>query len=550
MKGGFLKLQRAAGFSKFILGILLPLCIWGLLASLVLYLIELRSLFIEGGEWRLRQGLLAFAFGIILIQRIARMLGKSLAWMYGIALGVAITLFALYMAHAYRLPASPVLVFLANKVLFLVLWFVGHHITAACWLDDPIKERTVADIGIFARIRMRSREKKEEPSKEEKEKKWLQPLPKSHPGRVILYFSLFAIPVFGGGMFLFDLTDPAVQLRIGLFLFLYLWCAFALLFLASLSQLTAYFEKRGVGLPEQVGVPWLSLGFVIVTLIVICAFFLPQPPSIPALYVRDKLVANYRGFSSSRGIREDIGKGGAQKQGQAGDLKSGKLDRQAASDILDNRYQGVDKLDDPYLSDVHRNTGIEPEYRNLLKLGAVGSEVFDKIFGAIVLIIYGLLILGGIVVVYILAVSFLSGFSQRWGAMRDKSAKKKIKPLLKKRKRKKPKGERPLLERFRRFSDPFRTGTAGKSGNALVRYLWEALLAFCADFGNPCEADKTPFEFVEKKPEALEGFEESALYIADIFTFSEYSGKHVSPEEIPRLKKFWADLQRHASFMS
>lgn len=543
-------MQRDVGFSKFLLALFIPLCIWGLLVSLILYLIEIRSLFIAGGEWRLRQALIAFSFGIILIQRIYRMLGKSTGTGYAIALGMAITIFTLYMARAYRIPTSPVVVFFVNEALFLILWYVGHKITAACWLDDPVREQTAADIGIFARIRMKREEKKEKPTQEQLERRWVESLPKDHPGRVILLFSLFAVPAFGAGIYLFNIRDPQVNFRIGSCLFLYLWCALSLLYLASLSQLTLYFEKRDVPLPEKVGIPWLTTGFVIVTVILIVSFLLPQPASLPGLYVRDRLVSNYRGWSSQYGIREKLGPPSSTSGGgQSADMKSPPADRADLKEFFDKRYEGVDKLNDPYISEVQRGTGFEPEYKNLMTLNVAAKEGFGKIFDALIVGLYIILIISGLVVAYILLYSLGGGINERIESIREKKAREKPKERKKKRKKPKIKGEKPLLVRFRRFADPFAGGAQGE-GNALVRYLWEALLAFCADFGTPCEADVTPFEFVESKPLSLEGFEDNAQYIAGLFIFSEFSGEAVSPEELPKLQKFWSALQSHVKWMT
>jgi hypothetical protein len=550
MKGGSQRLQRDVGFSKFLLAIFIPVCIWGLLVSLILYLIEIRSLFIAGGEWRLRQALIAFSLGIILVQRIIRMLGKSTGMGYAIALGIAITIFNLYMVHAYRIPASPVLVFFVNEVLFLILWYAGHKITAVCWLDDPVREQTAADIGIFARIRMRREEKKEKPTQEQLERRWIQALPKDHPGRVILLFSLFALPAFGAGIYLFNIRDPRMSFRMGSYLFLYLWCALSLLYLASLSQLTSYFEKRDVPLPEKVGIPWLATGFVVVTVVLIVSFFLPQPQSLPGLYVRDRLVANYKGWSSRYGIKENLGPpSSSQGQGQSGDMKSVPADRQDLNDYFDKRYENVDKLNDPYLSEVQRGTGFEPEYKNVVTLSVVAKEGFGKIFDALIVGLYILLVIGALVVLYIILYSFWSSIGEKIEGMRERRAREKPKAKKKKRRKPKVKGEKPILVRFRKFADPFAQSGQG-DGNALVRYLWEALLAFCADYGTPCEADVTPFEFVESKPDALEGFDDNARYIAGLFIFSEFSGDKVSSEDLPGLQKFWAALQSHVKWMT
>ena len=86
-----------------------------------------------------------------------------------------------------------------------------------------------------------------------------------------------------------------------------------------------------------------------------------------------------------------------------------------------------------------------------------------------------------------------------------------------------------------------------RDGNEVVRYLWEAMVAYCNDSGVPCPPESTPAEFVQSRPDALEGFEDSADFIADLFTFSEFSGQPISDTCFPGLRQFWTDLQRHAN---
>ena len=56
----------------------------------------------------------------------------------------------------------------------------------------------------------------------------------------------------------------------------------------------------------------------------------------------------------------------------------------------------------------------------------------------------------------------------------------------------------------------------------------------------------TPREFVRSRPEPLEGFEESANFIAELLSYSEFSGEPVPDSKIPELKEFWTDLTRRA----
>ena len=74
--------------------------------------------------------------GVVLLQRLARLQGPSAARNYGLGLGVAMGLFAIYYTFAYRVPLSPLIVLPINLLLFGVLWWSGHKLTAACAVDS------------------------------------------------------------------------------------------------------------------------------------------------------------------------------------------------------------------------------------------------------------------------------------------------------------------------------------------------------------------------------------------------------------------------------
>lgn len=544
-------MQRDGSLSKFLTAILIPVCTWGLICSLVLHLIELRSLFVQGGEWRLRLATLAFAAGVVLLQRLTATQGKSVAHGYAIALGVAITLFALHNALAYRLPAHPGLVFLFNEICFLILWWVGYKTTSAYAKHFDEAEDAAAEYGLLARRRQRAREVKKELTDEEREALWRERLKGRHPGLVLLYFSLFAIPAFGLGVYLFEAGDPAVQLRLvrlGVLLFVYLWCAFCLLFLSSLSRLRAYFEKREVTLPEMVGLWWLVIGFLVSTSALVVAAFLPQPPSVPGSFVRNRMVSVYRGWESRFGVKDTVsrsGAGSAQGRGGGGSRDVKYWNGKAVGKALESRYSEIDKLGDKYLSEAQRNTGFEPEYRNMITLAASVNESFQDVFDWILKAIAIIVLICAAVVILVLLVTFWRGLSEGVGGLR------RLRSAAKSRRQKKKKkpGELEALKgrKFLDYANPFLGARGQRTGDALVRYLWEAMLAFCGDFGTPCTADQTPLEYVSTSPAALDGFEDSARFIAETLTYSEFSGQPVPDTTIPALRKFWEDLNKHVN---
>lgn len=572
--------------TRILSAILIPLCVWGLVSTLLLHLIEIRSIFIHGGEGKLRLATLAFTAGVILIQQLTIEQGRSDARGYSWLLGFSIAAFSGYHAYQHSAPIHPALIFIANIILYALLWWATQTVAEACSVQSPEAVAAAGESGILKRRKwgrkaksaggsspesaakavppsaapLRKTKKKKahglgelapdaEPD-EEAEKQWAERLPRSHPGRVLLYFSLFAIPAFGLGIFLFE--DPLAHLRLGAMLFIYLWCALDLLFLSSMRQLDAYFKKREVTLPDMVGLTWMGIGFVAVTVVLVVAFFLPQPPSLPTLFIRDRIMTVYRGWESEHGVKDasGAGKGSAQGKGRVARAEKEAEDpepwrKEKVANDLNHRHLDIDRMKDSGLSEASRNSGIEPEYRNMMKLWSVTSEGFKKIFDIVLKLIAVFSAVGFVIVVYVLVYTFAKRISE--GVMDFRAL--RLRQGEKGRKRKKSGAEGSALQptrRFRSFADPFSGSTSRRDGNELVRYLWEAMLAFCEEAGSPCPVDWTPREFVASRPAVLTGFEQPARYLADLFSYSEFSGRPVPETALPELKEFWNKLQQHA----
>ena len=81
----------------------------------------------------------------------------------------------------------------------------------------------------------------------------------------------------------------------------------------------------------------------------------------------------------------------------------------------------------------------------------------------------------------------------------------------------------------------------------MVRYVWQATLAFCADFGTPCPPEQTPIEFVEAKPAAFDKFEDHARFIAQTFHLQRILRPGPSPDsDLLELRMYWDNLKAHA----
>jgi len=558
------------GLSNLLTAILIPVCVWGMLATLLLHLLDVRAVFIHDDAWRMRQAVLAFAAGVILIQMLSREQGPRTAGAYGWLLGLSMTAFAVYQAFAYRIAIPWPLVALVNLTLFGLLWWVGQRVMTACTVHDQAAAHA-AETGVFSRagsagpeaevppdaapdalppgedlgvselyagVRRERERKRLERNAAEDEAALRERMNVPHPGRVIFRFSLFAIPAFGAGFLLLGGQHEIFpRLRVGILLFLYLYCSLLLLCLAGLSQMRAYFNARGVRMPDPLALTWIGLGLSLVTLALALAFFLPQPVTAPQRFVRDQMVGVYRGLEGKRGAPSQLA---GSTPGDQAPPRARKFHRDELNQMLKERYEPIDKLGDEYISELARTTGAEPEYQNAMKLRAAMQETYHQVGQFAMKAIFALAILGGVVVLVVLAWVFLGRLSE--GLRRLRLARRPRRPRRPRRKA----GTPVPLERFGRFANPFTRGYDPGDGNALVRYLWQATLAYCADAGAPCPPDLTPLEFVEQNPAPLAGFERNAMFIADLVSYSEFSGQPIPAETLPRLREYWSALARHA----
>ncbi|MGI8907715.1 MAG: DUF4129 domain-containing protein [Candidatus Sumerlaeaceae bacterium] len=550
--------QRDAGLSRYVALGLVPLCAWGLLSALLLHLIAVRSSFIQGGEDRLRMAVLAFAGGVVLLQRLAATQGGEHAQAYKWALIAAMVLFTLHHSVTYRLLVHPGLVFFANGCIFTVLYWVGTRITRACAVDSDDKSAVAAEMGIFGKRARRLRVDEEQLPDARRPKRralfpgsaskvpspapslsWQEKLAPQHPGRVLFYFSLFAIPAFGIGGLLLDPKLGGAAL-LGMNVFLYLFCVLALLFLSSYGQLAAYFDHRNVVLPEIIGITWLSLGFVAVVLIVGISFLLPQPPSPAGDFVRGRMVARYDGWKSSAGVREpgledgtpgkgSGGKGKAAGGGQKGASKTGGTSGQ-------QQTGGGDAAQSQAEVQASREAGLDKAYIKPEKTGVESAqEGFQKIFDFLLKALGVITIIAGVIVMLVVAMAIWMGISGRAGTLRGLFPKR-----TRSRKEKTAVKELKKSQTFSNYPDPASVGIS--SADDLVHYLWEATLARCADAGEPCLPDQTPLEFLRTEPVSLHTIEAEAHTLARWLLHAEYSGEPIPESALPELLNYWRCL--------
>ncbi|MCE5229860.1 DUF4129 domain-containing protein [bacterium] len=510
----------------------IPLCVWAMISALVLYLIDVRNVFLHGGELKLRQATLAFALGVILIQRLGIIHGRSEARAYSLAMGISILTFAGYHALTFPSGVHPAIGFTVNVMLYAILWWVSHHITAACSVDSDEAVERAASSGILTRgapLKKRKWKLKLHAIDTGKgtavfEPKWEEKPPARHPGRIILWFSAVALPVFAAGPFIFPEGDPS-RFLLGVWFAVYMWCALALLSLASLRQLAVYFEQRNVTLPDMVGLTWMAIAVAAITAALAVAWILPQPPTAARFYVREQVLTSWRGWEAKYGYHT---------QAKPSQTASQQVVRE-----LKDRYADIDRMNDPGLSQAYRDSGFEPEYRNLQAMRAAFNDQVPKLFRKL---ISGIVLLAMACALFVLVVVILVMAKRGFEGVLESQGKRTQRRGKEKEKRERARAAAPA---FSAFEDPFGSGAPARDASAIVKHMWAATLAWCAQMGAPCPPDRTALEYVADKPEPLTGFEDRAQFLADWFAFAEYSGQPVPDTVLPELQAYWIALSRH-----
>ena len=273
------KKLRADGLD-FFLAAIAPVFIIGMIGSLVYFII---TVCYQGAQpERLMWILGLYTVAAVLIARIAIEQSRQLAFTYMFALAAA-TLVAtpsfFVVRGAMAVFSFPILVFLLVMIAVL-----ADRITFDCTsMNEHVQSTGVGllqSLGLVKSERKRSEQQPssakstEEPSIESTKKK--SPTRRKHnPGVWVLYFALFALPVFGLGQLV--IQSPEDRRWAFTYLFFYLLSSLFLLVLISLLSLRKYLRERGVPMETSFAIRWLAVGMTSVFVVLFVLSLLPIP---------------------------------------------------------------------------------------------------------------------------------------------------------------------------------------------------------------------------------------------------------------------------------
>ncbi|MFC1737095.1 hypothetical protein ACFL1X_13340 [Candidatus Hydrogenedentota bacterium] len=258
--------------SDLIIAVAIPVCIMGLVGSLTYFMIDLKSIYRPGDEWLLKYIVFFYVVAVVLINRIKFTYhNDGTSGIYSVALGGAVLL---VVGIRFKSGVDP----LIYAGILAVIWFIADRLTKSCHVEDD--SDTLAE-GIMDRTKPK-RKRKIPPGTIDPDL-MKETLPRKHPGTAVIYFSLMSLVFFGIGLKVipedFDSTHLTVDIKVKTFwcMAAYIFFAFSLLMLTSLSGFRKYFLKRQLAVPQKIPVFWLTCGWVMVVMTLVVADLFPQP---------------------------------------------------------------------------------------------------------------------------------------------------------------------------------------------------------------------------------------------------------------------------------
>ena len=247
----------------------IPICVFGLLSSLLYYLIEVRTTL--GGAATvgpLRWVVFWFLLACVGIARLrAKYASEMAAGMYSVLLAGAMAAFVwAYTGVAGTFHGSAevsrTFALIFNWALVAVVWWAASAVTREATLEENVESQLEG--GLWTLVA----DQWQEPSTEDRTR--VRP---RHPGRLVLWVSLAALVLFAVGQR--SIGDQGRHAEIA-FLCMSSYVLFALMLLAltNLSALRMQVRRRGISLAPAITPAWIVASAIVVVAIVFFSFSL------------------------------------------------------------------------------------------------------------------------------------------------------------------------------------------------------------------------------------------------------------------------------------
>jgi len=300
----------------------IPVCVFGLLGSLLYYLIQVRAtLAAQYAVGPLRWVVFWFLLATIGIARIrTKYGGAAIAGYYSALLGLAMFVFVwVYTGRAGSFYGgandSNLLALLFNWSLVGVIWWAASAVTREATLEENVETQLEGGFWTLLADEWQYPDPEDRAPAEDVDHSAARP---RHPGRLVLWVSLAALVLFAVGQ-----RTIGGESRHSVVAF---WCMsayvlFALLLLAltNLSALRMQVRRRGISLAPAVTPAWIVASAIVTLLIVVFSTQMPRSPT-PEGHPQVVQLPDWLTDSERPGVDEGPAQGlGPEGQGPGGD---------------------------------------------------------------------------------------------------------------------------------------------------------------------------------------------------------------------------------------
>lgn len=554
----------------------IPVCVFGLLGSLLYYLIEVRATL--AGQYAvgpLRWVVFWFLLATIGIARIrTKYGGAAIAGYYSALLGLAMFVFVwVYTGRAGSFYGgandSNLLALLFNWSLVGVVWWAAGAVTREATLEENVESQLEGGLWTLLADEWQYPDEDDRPADEEIDHAKARP---RHPGRLVLWVSLAALVLFAVGQRTIGGEGEHARLAF--------WCMsayvlFALLLLAltNLSALRMQVRRRGISLAPAVTPAWIVASLIVTVLIVVFSTQMPRSPTPEGhpqvVQLPDWLTDSERpgmeegpaqglgpegegprgddrgpgeGEDEGEGADEEEGESAASEQGEEGEQGAGAEEGQAATSGGEDRGEGEGESDSEGEETRPSPDGEEP-----------GTFEFEPPSGLARLLMLLLLLAAAIAIACFLwvwrrqvieALRHLAMLPVYLGRALERAWRRLVAWLSRLGLPVRISGgSRNIPDNP--FVDIFTRGLADELAPAeVVRYVYRAFQAYTARGGYERRDDQTALEFLRSLPPELHLPDRAAERLTRAYVLATYSPREVTEAQVRGARETWRMMKQ------
>ncbi len=577
----------------------IPVCVFGLLGSLLYYLVEVRATL--AGQYSvgpLRWVVFWFLLATIGIARIrTKYGGAAIAGYYSGLLGLAMFVFVwVYTGRAGSFYGganqSNWLALIFNWALVGLVWWAASAVTREATLEENVETQLEGGFWTLLADEWRYPDAEDGESPEDVDHAAARP---RHPGRLVLWVSLAALILFAVGQR--TIGGHGEHARVAFWcMSAYVLFALVLLALTNLSALRMQVRRRGISLAPAVTPAWIIASVIVTVLIVGFSARMPRSPT-PKGHPRVVQVPDWLTDSERPGMEEgpaqgmgpegetprgedegagdgegEEGRGSEGEQQQAegasdeGEQGTGAEEGEAASSGGEDQGQGEGSGEgDGEDQSEHPEGQTEAQEEAQRTEDAEGEETrqghgepepfspeFEEPSGLARLLMILLLIASALAIAYVLWVyrrQVLAGLKQlaripvyvgraiarAWRRLMDALSKLGLPVPARS-------GARNLPDDP--FVDIFEQGIAdGLAPAEVVRYVYRAFQTYAARRGHKRRDDQTALEFLRSLPSELQLPDRAAERLTRAYVLATYSPREITAAQAQGARRTWTVMK-------